>query len=675
MFRSVPMTKILICALERDADRLTEVLGRREVLHLTRAVQEEGTVGIEPVMIDDNLERTRTLLNSLRDLAARLHIDLTPGGTAAAGTLPSMSTEDMLKGIETFIERTRKENAALLAEQDRLADEKQRATDIIEEIEPYAGMRIPIEDVDRFSFLHFAVGTLSEAKVKALSERLAGTAVVVPLGSTPGAEEPFRTIAAISDKKGRWAVETALKELDFKPSTLPERITGLPADVHRGALKRRAEIEHQEQRVLARIREVAAACAEPIARHYETLLVTEQILQAKANFGRTTSTVVLSGWVPSRLADEVTRTVLEATSNRAIIELHSASELLAKGEDVPVLLQNPAWLKPFESLVKAYGFPSYTEIEPTLFAAVSFLVMFGLMFGDLGHGLMLLAVGVVMWRTAKEEGARNFGYIVGAAGLSAALFGLFFQGSAFGLSLAEAGWPLTLDMEPLGRGGANVMLYLALTVGLGIVIITVGLLLNIWNRLRSKDYEHGIMDRFGLAGFIFYWGALGLGMKWTVLGTHHYDAVLIVLLIVLPLVMICFREPVFGLINRRHKVWEEGVGMGLVTGFLEVYETVSAYLANTMSFARVGAFALSHAGLCFTIYEFERMARGVPGGPVWAILVLILGHLFVVALEGFVVFIQILRLEYYEFFGKFFRAEGHAYSPLRVGKRAEDTPK
>ena len=114
--------------------------------------------------------------------------------------------------------------------------------------------------------------------------------------------------------------------------------------------------------------------------------------------------------------------------------------------------------------------------------------------------------------------------------------------------------------------------------------------------------------------------------------------------------------------------------MGIITGLIETYETVSAYLANTMSFARVGAFALSHAGLLFTIYEFKKVVSDLPGRTVLSALVVVGGHLFVVALEGFIVFIQIVRLEYYEFFGKFFRADGKAFRAFKVGSAVKGGP-
>lgn len=672
MFRAVPLKKIMVCLLMRDVDRVTEALGRLHVLHLTQVPMEDVDLPVTPINIEEELLGCRHLLDQCRILAGRLGVRIAEisadGEIIGAGDDEGEQLDRNM--IEGLLNRIGYENKALFKESDLIRNQIERATEIIEEVEPYIELNVQIEQLDKFSFLHFAVGTVPEANLPDLFTDLGPSSVVVPLGAkveTDDEDQPRRSVIAITNKAGRWALETALMENNFEATGASDALQGVPSEVHKRMLAERTAQEEKKAQIAEKLRHVAEKYDEMLGRAYERLLIEEQILNAKANFGRTGSTVLISGWLPVRQVEEVSRAILDATNRRAIIEFQDGKELLKKGEEIPVLTENPRWLKPFEQLVTAYGHPRYEEIEPTLFATVSFLVMFGLMFGDLGHGLMLATVGWLVRKYTKARAMRDFGYIVMGAGLSAALFGLFFQGSVFGLGLSEMGFPLTLGFEPLGRGGRNVTPYLGVTIGFGIFIITFGLILNIVNRLRTGDFEHGFMDRFGVAGFIFYWGALGLGIKLTLFGSGKYDTWLIVFLIVLPLFLICFREPIFSLLTHRRKLWKDGAGMGLMTGFIETYETISSYLANTMSFARVGAFALSHAGLCFTIYEFEKMAQSLPGRTLWSILILVVGHLFVVALEGFIVFIQIIRLEYYEFFGKFFRADGKAFQAFRVG--------
>jgi len=151
-----------------------------------------------------------------------------------------------------------------------------------------------------------------------------------------------------------------------------------------------------------------------------------------------------------------------------------------------------------------------------------------------------------------------------------------------------------------------------------------------------------------------------------VAGAGAADVWIAVLAIVLPLVILVFHEPIYALLTHRKALWREGPLMGLFQGLIEAMEAVMVYLANTFSFLRVAAFALSHAALCFTIFVLERLVNDLPGGPVWSAAIFLLGTAVIIGLEGLIVTIQILRLEYYEFFTKFFRGEGVRYEPFRL---------
>jgi V/A-type H+-transporting ATPase subunit I len=174
------------------------------------------------------------------------------------------------------------------------------------------------------------------------------------------------------------------------------------------------------------------------------------------------------------------------------------------------------------------------------------------------------------------------------------------------------------------------------------------------------------VDKFGLVGFIFYWGVLGLGIKAVVLNAGAPTALEVFLLVLLPLLLLFFREPLHYLMTRKRGGHRPSVLSGVIEGFVDVLETVSSYIANTVSFVRVGAFALAHTALCVAVFSTERVVRTLPGGPLWSVLVVVGGNLLVIGLEGMVVSIQSMRLEYYEFFSKFFKGEGKAYQPFKL---------
>jgi V/A-type H+-transporting ATPase subunit I len=298
--------------------------------------------------------------------------------------------------------------------------------------------------------------------------------------------------------------------------------------------------------------------------------------------------------------------------------------------------------------------------------------MFGIIFGDLGHGICLIVIGLLTRRWARAAVGRDVGHVIAASGAVGMLMGTFFQGSFFGKSLTDMGFPLTLGFEPIrfeggGAGAAeHVMRYVLLAAALGIALISLGAVLNVVNRLRRGDYEGGLLGRFGLTGIIFYWGALALAVKLAVGGAGAADTWLVVFLIVLPLAVLVVHEPLYALLTHRKPIWSEHPLMGFFEGLIEALETVMVYLANTFSFLRVAAFALSHAALCFTIFVLQRLVNDLPGGPVWSAAVFVIGTAVIIGLEGLIVAIQIIRLEYYEFFTKFFQGQGTRYEPFRL---------
>jgi V/A-type H+-transporting ATPase subunit I len=396
------------------------------------------------------------------------------------------------------------------------------------------------------------------------------------------------------------------------------------------------------------------------------------VIEAQQEFGATWATVVISGWAPADRVEDVRQAVLQATDGQAVVEATPPEREEIEQGLVPTYVVHWRLLAPFERLVQMYGVVSYTEIEPTAMLAVTFLLMFGIMFGDLGHGFCLVVIGLLAWRMDKRAAVRDVGHVVAASGVVSMLFGTFVQGSVFGMSLADMGFPFTLGFEPIrfgGQGGSssdNVMRYLLLAMALGIVLISLGAVLNVVNRVRQGDYEGGLLGRFGVTGLLLYWGLLGLAIKQAVGGLGREDLWLAGAAVGLPFIVLILHEPLHQVLARREPISAGGMAVSLVQGLFEGVETVMLFLSNTLSFLRVAAFALSHAALCFAIFMVQRMVNNLPGNVLWSAIVFVLGTALIIGLEGLIVGIQILRLEFYEFFTKFFQAGGLPYKPFRL---------
>jgi V/A-type H+-transporting ATPase subunit I len=363
----------------------------------------------------------------------------------------------------------------------------------------------------------------------------------------------------------------------------------------------------------------------------------------------------------------VTKT-LELTDSRVVIERLDPDELPAR-EEPPTVLRHSWLVRPFALLVTGYGVPRYREIEPTLIVAVSYFLMYGMMFGDVGQGAVLVVIGLAVRWLARREFEKDFGMLLALCGVSAIIFG-FIYGSVFG----KEGVIEPLWLSPVGE---KVGLLLAVSVTAGVAFISLGVIFNVFNQVHVGNWVGATCDRFGVAGLVFYWGVLGLLLKYFVTGT--INAGVAALIIAVPLLVLMFKEPVrFALRRARSNgtahggepdeaAGHEGPGNffeAAVEGLMEVFEAPLLFTSNTISFMRLGAYAMGHAGLCVVIFSLAKALSSLAGGTVWAVLMIVVGNILVIGLEGLVVAVQALRLEYYEFFSKFYSGDGWAYRPF-----------
>ena len=315
----------------------------------------------------------------------------------------------------------------------------------------------------------------------------------------------------------------------------------------------------------------------------------------------------------------------------------------------PTKLKNLGIFNPFQMYVEMYGLPAYNEKDPTGFFAISYALLFGFMFGDIGQGLVLLLGGLLLYRLTKM----NLAGILAFCGLFATAFGFIF-GSIFGFED---------KIEPLWLSPMhNVMTVLLVAVALGVVLNFCAMLLNIINGIKHKDIEAIFFDNNGLAGVVFYAMVLVCVLK-VLFGEPLPAGWVLALCIGVPLLLIYLKEPLANIINKKEHIFEGSVGMYFVESFFELFEVLLSFLTNTLSFVRVGAFALSHAGLMSVVHMLAGSESGNP-----SILVLVLGNIFVMGLEGLTVSIQVLRLQFYEMFSRYYEGGGKPFKAFNVSK-------
>ena len=199
-----------------------------------------------------------------------------------------------------------------------------------------------------------------------------------------------------------------------------------------------------------------------------------------------------------------------------------------------------------------------------------------------------------------------------------------------------------------------------ISVALGAVIIIIGIILNIFNRIKTRQYSEALFDANGIAGLLFYTSVLSLIAAF-MLGHNVIGGFILILMFVLPLLLIFFKEPLAHLIEKKSELFPKDKAMFFVQGFFELFELLLSYFSNTLSFVRVGAFALSHAAMMEVVLMLSGASHGSGNSVNW--IVVILGNLFVCLMEGVIVAIQVLRLEYYEIFSRFYKGGGRAFVP------------
>ncbi len=314
----------------------------------------------------------------------------------------------------------------------------------------------------------------------------------------------------------------------------------------------------------------------------------------------------------------------------------------------PTKLKTNWFSKPFRMFVEMYGVPSYTDFDPTNLVAISYTFLFGMMFGDIGQGIVLSLVGLLFY---KWKGMQ-LGAVGIRLGISSTIFGVIF-GSFFGYEHLYT--PMFMPMDP-----KSTMPLLMMAIATGVLLIIISIIFNIILNIKKKRWGDVLFSQNGSAGLVFYISVLLLVANMLVdLPLPVGGTLYIALLIAMPITMIFLKEPLTHKIEGE-KMFPHGFGAFFTEAFFELFEVVLTFIANTMSFLRVGGFVLSHAGMMLVVYTLAGMIGGIG---YW--ITLVIGNIFVMCLEGMIVGIQVLRLEFYEMFSRYYEGKGKPFVSIK----------
>ena len=448
-------------------------------------------------------------------------------------------------------------------------------------------------------------------------------------------------------------IDAVYKALHFERFRLPDEYEGTPEEAlalltkHIGELdakikEKQSEIDHvlssKKEKILA-----AVAKLKQFSKNFDIRRLAAVTGADKKNF------YIICFWMTARDAKKF-KAEIESDPN-VICLIHDDNK--NRVSQPPVKLRNPKLFKPYEMYIRMYGLPNYNEFDPTIFVALTYSFIFGWMFGDVGQGLVLVIGGFLLYHFKKM----NLAAIISMAGVFSTFFGFMF-GSVFGFEdIIEAKWirPINHMTTLPFIGKLNTVFIVSIAFGMGIILIS--MIFHIINGIRAKDTEATWFDANGVAGLIFY-GAAVTCIVLFMTGHSLPGGIVLAVMFGVPLLLIALKEPLTNKIKKKTEKMEQSKAMFVTQAFFELFETLLSYFSNTLSFIRIGAFAVSHA----SIMEVVLMLAGAESGHInWVVIVL--GNLFVCGFEGLIVGIQVLRLVYYEMFSRFYKGSGREFKP------------
>lgn len=648
MFKPVPLVLVNIEVGEAYVSQATAVLTRLRIIHLVNLVETPlGKLGYMGELEQDLLARYERVGEEVDRMAQALEIV-----PQVVEIPPDLDPAKDIYRLEEAVAQISRQVAPLGQDLLKITGDLAILRRQQENLERLRPTEIDLEELVKLRFTYLAPGLIPTENLTKLEEALAHLHhALIPVA----AAAPRTVILAAALSTDREVVDQALKGAFFEPMDLPPAARGSLEEVLAGMQTQTQALEKSQEEALARRAALREQLGLDLVRLRNRVDLTRTLLKARVLFGKVDHAYLISGWISAHLADKLKEAMAQELGEHAMVEVLTPEAIPGVREGIlkiPILFNNPYLLRPFERLTTAYGTPGYREVEPTAFLAIGFLVMFGMMFGDVGQGAVLLSLGYLIFR--KFIRYTDYGIILMECGVSSMVFGVLY-GSLFGIE----GLLPVLWFAPL----KNITYFMKISLIFGGGFISLGLILSFINALRLRQAG---LPAAELLAALFYWILAAVGLRYLLTGALVWDfwLALAVALGTLGLSGLFIWQRLRVSISEV-KTQKEGWGLQILEGAIEAIDGTIRYVANTISFIRISAFALAHAGLFIAVFSLAETLGRMGGGGVLYWVTIALGNAVIILLEGLVVSIQTMRLEYYEFLSKFFHGGGEPFSPLK----------
>lgn len=638
----VKMKFLSISGPRTDIDRVSSKYLSKYEMQLENAITELKTT--------DNLLPFMDLNPYKEPLAkAEQYVAMLPDPSVPMDT--SLSEDEIINMIRDL----NHDYLDLKSKEEKLKKQKEELLEKYHELEPFQPLELNLKEVFQYRYMKVRFGRIAVDYYQKLEKYLFDDLNAIFLEGTR--DENYVYGCYFSAHKETGKIDSAFRSLHFEKMDVPEDYEGMPAEICR-SLKRRMELLDQQSEDLQK------QIGEFLSGHAAKLLGARYLLEEMSNNfdvrkmaarleNEQEDYYILCGWMSE---DDVKAFIEETKDDDRITIVEEEGREKFFGEP-PTKLKNPKFFKPFEMFIRMYGLPSHNEMDPTIFVALTYTFIFGAMFGDVGQGLCLFIGGGILYKTKKM----NLAGIISIAGIFSTFFGFMF-GSFFGFegTIIKPLWlsPIHAMINLPFVGQLNTVFIVAVAFGMGLILLA--MIFQIINAKKRGDKENMLFGPNGVAGLVFY-GFLVLTIVLYMTGHKTPGNIMLAIFLGIPVILFFLKEPLGQLVEGKKPKTESGVGMFFVQGFFELFETMLSFFSNTISFVRIGAFAVSHAAMMEVVLMLGGITDGA-GTPNW--IVIVLGNIIVCALEGLVVGIQVLRLEYYEMFSRFYQGSGREFHPF-----------
>ena len=494
-------------------------------------------------------------------------------------------------------------------------------------------------------------------------------------------------IIIISDIDDSDKILKVMRALNANPFSISKDFPQIPSEAYSLAEEKIKELSEKQRSISKELASITKKIRREILAMHENAFVAKEVLETLRKPGGTKNFALIQGYIPKKMEKKFKKVTSQWTT---ITEEVKDKETLSS---LPVYLDNPRWVRTHEVITSSQGIPKQGEYDPTWMIALMWPIFYGLMFADLGHGLLLMGLGL-LFKFKGQGSLSRWGMLLAMSGGAGAFAGIF-QGEVFGFhiehfvgfeTLLHEGGPLHSISWLIGSISVaeltfeQVILILKVSLFLGVIHLSWAFLLRIRNYAKKNDKDAVIFEAIPnlfmwLGVFGVMMGAIGSGydvinmyskihteaVPWVTILVGEWAVVWLVVRISIITILACVVLMMIGGIRHNKKHPDEGGGIVSVVMEVLLGKTIEC-LAHSISYARIGIMLLVHAALLVTVNQAYESLGGL-GNPA-ALVLIIGGQIGIMMIEGLIVYIQSLRLHLYEFFTKWYDGGAQPFKQL-----------